>query len=152
MRARQLAELKPDVVTEPIFAKLQQGSASVLIRHAQTQVCGRRITVQLEWAQARDIAQPAGIFVQGFDAAHQQVFGADANLISGYLPLEQLPPNLALTEFREIQLAADAPLPIEIQFGVYTRDGVQRWTATRADGQPWAGDAIVVPVVAGANC
>ena len=152
MRARQLAELQPDAITGPVFAKLQQGSASVLIRHAQAQVCGRRITVQLEWAQVRNVTQPAGIFVQGFDAAHNQIFGADADLISGYLPLEQLPPNLALTEFREIQLAADAPVPTEIQAGVYTRDGVQRWAATRGDGQPWDGDAIVVPVVADATC
>jgi len=152
MRSRQLAELRPDVDAGPVLAKLQHGDASVLIRDAQAQVCGRRVTVKLEWAQANGIGQPAGIFVQGFDAAHNQIVGADADLISGYLPLELMPPDLALTEFREIELPEGAPVPTEIQAGVYTRDGVQRWIATRADGQPWDGDAFVVPVVASTAC
>jgi hypothetical protein len=104
------------------------------------------LQVRIAWADARDIAQPAGVFVHGFDAAGNQVLGADADLVNGLLPLEQMPPGIVLTETREIALDATKPAPSEVRLGVYTREGVQRWTAARADGSAWERDAVAVAV------
>jgi len=147
MRARELAALRPDGDSPdaPVLGKLTHGGAQVLVRDAHASVCDGRLQVQIAWADARDIAQPAGVFVHGFDAQGNQVLGADADLVNGLLPLEQMPPGIALTEMREIALG-ETPAPSEVRLGVYTREGVQRWAASQADGAAWEGDAVSVPV------
>jgi hypothetical protein len=57
-----------------------------------------------------------------------------------------MPSNTLLTETREIALDGAKPAPSEVRLGVYTREGVQRWAATRADGSTWEGDAVSVAV------
>jgi hypothetical protein len=84
--------------------------------------------------------------VHAYDAQGNIITQADADLVSGYLPLEQLPANVHLSETREIDLPVGAQVA-EVRFGLYRRSDVQRWRAVRADGAPWNGDEIVIAVL-----
>lgn len=146
VRVRRLATLQPDAQDAATLAKLSQNEAQVRVREATAMACDGRLQVQIAWGDARGMSQPAGVFVHGYDAQGSQILGADDDLVNGALPLEQMPANTLLTEQREIELKPDQTVPSEVRIGVYTREGVQRWAATRADGSAWDGDEIRVTV------
>ena len=142
-RARLLAELRPINNTRPILAILTSGDARINVHEAHASHNGNRLTMEITWSTQKTIAESHGVFVHVYDAQGKIIAQADADLISGYLPIEQLPPNLLLHETREIALP-DGAAPAEVHFGVYRRSDVQRWRAVQADGSPWNGDEVVV--------
>ena len=144
-RAQLLAEIRPAAAAGAPLATLTSGDARVDVREATARITGGdHVQIEIAW-DARTPAEASGIFVHIYDAQGQIIAQADADLIRGYLPLEQMPTGMLLREVREIALPAGA-VPATVHFGVYRRSDVQRWRTVRADGTPWNGDEIVVAV------
>ncbi|MCL5995198.1 MAG: hypothetical protein M1546_03980 [Chloroflexi bacterium] len=146
LRARRLAIIGTDKTTAPPLAKLADGETSAALREAHAARCADRIALNLTWSDVRNMAQPIGVFVHVFDEQDRQAIVADRDLIDGYLPLDQVLPNVVITETREVTIPANVATVKDIRLGAYLRSDGKRLTATRSDGSAWDGDAIVVPI------
>ena len=145
LRARKLGQVQPIQSTQPIqpLASLIHEGGQVSVTSALAARCGNDVVLTVSWVASPAPARPVGIFVHGFDASNQQIIVADADPLAGYWPLNELPENLRLTEFR---LLRNVPTLNEIRLGVYFRDTLKRLQTLRADGSPWNGDEIALPV------
>lgn len=145
-RARMLAALRAAQPDDPVLAALTSDDARVLVHDAAARIDERgKLMLNITWS-AQGATPASGVFVHAYDAQGNIITQADADLVSGYLPLEQLPANVHLSETREIDLPVGAQVA-EVRFGLYRRSDVQRWRAVRADGAPWNGDEIVIAVL-----
>jgi hypothetical protein len=151
LRVRRLAVLSASAPAAAPLATLTAGQSRAAIAGASAVACDGRIEATLTWTGIAGIDQPVGVFVHGLNAAGEQVAVADRDLVDGYLPLEQVPAGLTLTETREIKRPDAGPLPVELRLGLYSRIDGKRFTALRVDGTAWPGDEVAVPVQTGAG-
>jgi hypothetical protein len=154
LRARRLAAFTCNPVDGQPLARLTYGDAQVSIHAAQASICDAGVEVSLTWSDASHMTGPAGIFVHVYDDQGRQIMVADRDLADGYLPLELLPADRAISETREIRIPAgiaDAVIR-EVRVGVYDRASAQRYTAKRADSSAWDGNEIVLPAGNTALC
>ena len=146
VRARLIGTIDRNDKNVAILAQYTRGSAQATINAAQATQCGEVIQVSLTWSGVKNITEPVSVFVHGQDAAGQQVVVADFDLLDGYLPLDQVPPGVMITETRLINLPSNAAQVDAVSVGVYTRSDVQRLHTQNADGTHLEGDALNVPV------
>jgi hypothetical protein len=140
--AHQLAEIAPATETAPTVASLTLDDARIDVDEAALIRTADSLQLNVTWRAHRPPPEPVGIFVHLYDAQGQKIGQADADLISGYLPLDQLPAGLRLREQRRFALDAEAQ-PASVHIGVYRRSDGRRWRAARPDGAPLDGDEIV---------
>jgi hypothetical protein len=147
MRARRVGQIEHDnAIPSDFVAKLSDGSANVYLQQAQATLCNGAITLDLSWSASQPLGEPVGVFVHGLNAQGEQTITADRDLLSGVLPLDQVPAGMTIYERRVIPMPADASTIPELRVGAYRRADVSRLTATRAEGEIWPGDEVVVPV------
>ncbi len=165
LRAKRVAWIAPALEESPgdYLAVLDDGDARFYITHAEARQCEGGIVLDVGWQRASpilsprsegigtrivggEVSQPLGVFVHGIDALGGQVVTADKDLLNGVLPLEQLPPALAVHERRIIPLPAGAPAIASINIGAYRRSDVARLPASQLNGARWESDQVTVPV------
>ncbi|MCL4504613.1 MAG: hypothetical protein M1140_01120 [Chloroflexi bacterium] len=146
VRAQRLAVIHTGTAGTNPLAVFSDASMSVAINGAHASLCSNNIRFDLTWSDVRGMSQPAGVFVHVLNAANQQVIVADKDLIDGYLPLQLTPSTVVISETRVITVPPGTEALKAIEMGVYLRSDGKRFTAKRANGQPWDGDSVVVPV------
>jgi hypothetical protein len=139
---------RSDALPSGFVAKLSDGDAHTFLRGASATQCDGVITLDLSWSASQPLGEPVGVFVHGLNAQGEQTITADRDLLSGVLPLDQVPAGVTIYERRVIPAPADTGEVTELRVGAYRRADVSRLTATRADGETWPGDEVVVPVQA----
>ena len=152
LRAEWVSRIEPSQPVSNAFATLQpqseNTSARVQIQSAQAVRCGDVIQMALTWQVDTALTRPTAVFVHGHDAQGQQVLVADLDLMRGYMPLNELPAGIRMTERREIPVPANTNVT-EIRLGAFDRETGQRLLAQQSTGAPWPGDEVYVPIVAG---
>ncbi len=146
LRVRRIAEIQPGTASANPLAVLSNGAMSVAMNNARASLCGDTIQFNVTWSDVRGLSQPVGVFVHVLDSNGQQVIVADRDLLDGYLPLQLVPSDLVITETRLITVPAAVKSVQSIEIGAYLRSDGKRLQAKRSDGQPWPGDAVVVPI------
>jgi hypothetical protein len=146
LRVRRLGVVSLDADRGRMLAHLSRGNMQVTLSGASARACGDRLWLDLAWSDVEGMSEPVAIFVHGLDAQGEQVLSADRDLLEGYLPLDQVPPSVAVAETRLITLTPSAATVVTLSVGAYSRMDVQRFAATHADGRPWEGDAVPIPV------
>jgi hypothetical protein len=146
LRVRRLALLGHDPTTTPPLAKLSTGVAQAVLRVGRAAQCADSVVVDLAWSDVRGMDQPVGVFVHVFDQQNRQAIVADKDLVDGYLPLDQVPAGVVVSETRAIIIPSNVATVKAVWVGAYRRSDGQRFTAARADGGPWESDAVVIPI------
>jgi hypothetical protein len=146
LRVSRLAKIGDDQTHAPPFAKFSIGSTQAALRSAQASLCGDHIALELAWSDVRNMNLPTGVFVHVMDVDNNQAIVADSDLVDGYLPIDQVPAGMVVTETRNIKIPADIAPPKQIELGTYIRAGQARMTAIKSDGSHWDGDAAIVPI------
>jgi hypothetical protein len=118
----------------------------IRVDNAHATNCASQVKLDITWSGVTNIDQPVGIFIHGLDEHGQQVLAADRDLLDGYLPLDQVPPHLAVAETRLIKIPLVTRHVTQLQIGAYTRSDVKRFEALRADGSAWDDNAVTIPV------
>lgn len=155
VRARRVGHIRriehSGAMSSDFVAKLslKDGEADAFLHQASARLCDGAITLDLSWSVDRPLGATAGVFVHGLNARGEQTITADRDLLNGALPLDQMPADVTIDERRVIPAPPDVGQITELRVGAYRRDDAARLTATRADGQVWPGDEVVVPVRAG---
>lgn len=149
LRLRRLGLIQPYPATtrpsvQPI-ALLNEGEARIAILHFTAQACDRTLLLDIGWWSNAVASQPLGVFVHGFDEQGQRILVADRDLLDGLLPLQALPSDRWLRERRHI-VTPDATALRQVRLGVYSRQSLKRWRATRSDGALWPADEVAVSV------
>jgi hypothetical protein len=146
LRIRRLAHIGMDKTVSAPLAKLEDGDIAVAIRSAAAAQCGNRIVLNLTWSDAHNMSQPVGVFVHVLDDHDQQALVADHDVIDGYLPLEQVPPGIVITETRVITIPATVGTLKQVALGAYLRVNGKRLSAIKADGGQWTDNTVSVPI------
>lgn len=149
LRLHRLGLIQPYPTTtrpsvQPV-ALLDEGEARITILHFTAQACDQILLLDVGWWSNAIADQPLGVFVHGFDEQGQRLLVADRDLLDGLLPLQALPPDRWLREQRHI-VTPDATALRQVRIGVYSRQNMKRWRATRSDGALWPADEVVAPV------
>jgi hypothetical protein len=130
---------------------LEPGTARLAGTAATT--CDMRVTVQLEWEGVEDIDEAIGVFVHVYDASNRRLAAQDADLIGGWVSLEQLEQGVSVVESRYLTFADRPEDPASVRVGVYYKSNGQTKRAFRSDGSEWPNNEVVIPIdAAQAQC
>ncbi|MCS6773209.1 MAG: hypothetical protein NZ693_03745 [Thermoflexales bacterium] len=145
LRARRLAAIEPAEQPVAWLAKFCYKQACTALIDARWQRCSTELALHLTWQHLAPTQAQTGVFVHGLSEANTQLWVADRDLVDGYLPIEQLPAGLRLTETRFLPSLEQHPDLRQVSLGLYDRGTVERFEATLSDGSKAAEVRLVVP-------
>jgi hypothetical protein len=116
---------------------------TISLRAATAQRDGDQVRVSLWWQLSAPVSAEITVFVHALDANGQLIGQADGDPLVGIYPFWRWPPGQLIQDERSLPAN---PLPASFRIGLYNWVSGERLPSESAAGQPWADDAVLIPL------